>query len=1233
MPEPAGLAPRSSSFGVNAGWVDDLREQFLADPASVSAGWREFFHTDVHDPSALPRSTAGPGQAQPASVQAPPSAAALDGRSAPPPDRPLVGSAARVAEAMAASLAVPTATTVRVIPARLLEVNRTIANRHLVRSGGMRVTLTHFIAYAVLKALAESPVLRTTHVETPSGPAARAHEHVDLGVAVDVERRDGTRRLMVPVIRQADTFDFSQFRAAYEDAVARVRTGRATPEELAGPLVTLTNPGMLGTSASVARLPAGQSAIVAVGAVTFPAEFAGADPRAVAELGVSKTVTLTNTYDHRVIGGADSGRFLTRVHDLLLGGALAGGEGFYDDIFGSLRVPYRAVAWMADSNPPDHREGRLAKQVKVQRLINLYRVRGHLIADLDPLGLAAPVTHPELDPANLGLSIWDLEREFFVDGVGGREQMTLGDLLGLLRDAYCRHVGVEYMHMSDPEPKRWIQDRVERPQHAIAGGDQQRILGCLNAAEAFERFLHTKYVGHKRFGLEGAESLIPILDTLLGEAAGAGVGQVVMGMAHRGRLNVLANIVGKPLAQMFRAFDGDLDPATTQGSGDVQYHLGAAGIFTAACGGRVAVTLASNPSHLEAVGPVVVGMVRALRDAEDGRDTGNECPEGAGAVPILIHGDAAFAGQGVVAETLNLSGLSGYRVGGTIHVVINNQLGFTTSITEARSSTYPTDVAKAVQAPIFHVNGDDPEACVRVARVAFDFRRTFGRDVVIDLVCYRRNGHNEGDDPSYTQPVMYRRIARQRSVRMLYTEALIRRGDISEAETEGALADFSERMQAAFAATRSSLDRPVVESNPASAPAVAGPEADEDEKRSTDHGPDTCVDLDRLSSLVEGLHRLPPGFTVHPKLEPQWADRQRMFGAGTVDWALAEALALGSLLGDGHDVRLSGQDSQRGTFAHRHAVLVDYLTGGEYTPLANLDMPGRAWVVDSSLSEYAALGFEYGYSTIAANSLVIWEAQFGDFVNGAQIVVDQFIASAQDKWGQNSRLVLLLPHGYEGQGPEHSSARLERFLTLCAGENLTVVSPTTAAQYFHLLRRQARAQASVPMVVMAPKSGLRSRAWRSAVGELTGGRFRPVLADPNPPSTARRVLLASGKVATEAIAARDANSYPVAVLRVESLHPWPGQELARLLERYPGSEVVWLQEEPKNMGAGRWALDRLAEGGIDVVDRVCRPVSPSPATGSRVTHEREQAALMTAAFSGVRGTDRVPSPRGHPGNA
>jgi multifunctional 2-oxoglutarate metabolism enzyme len=1289
--EPRTTPDQASSLGINAWLVEEMYQAYRIDPLSVAESWRDFFArpgrpgapaespngrhqeavpTPAPEPPApaasaiAPPAPAPPVAPPPAPPVAPPpapqvapppapapqvapppaqpggrptspasAAPAPAGPAAPPPPASVAtvapsfngdvtllrGARGRIAENMVASLSVPTATSVHPVPAKLLEVNRSLLNEELMRSGREKVSFTHLIGWAIVGALREAPALNSTFVADGDGkgtPGVIHHKHVGLGIAIDLERPDGTRSLVVPVIKDADTLEFKTFRTAYEELVRKARTGKLSVEDFAGATVTITNPGTLGTSQSVPRLMPGQGAIFGVGALDYPAEFQAAAPETIAALGIGKVVILTSTYDHRVIQGSESGLFLRRVHELLVGA-----DGFYDEVFESLGVLRAPVRWSRDEQLANRDEAQTVKELKVQSLINMYRVRGHLIAKLDPLRTDPPPLHAELDPDHYGLSIWDLDRRFHTGGLPGTDILPLGEILEVLRDAYCQTVGVEYMHIQSPEEKRWIQRHVEGVTTDVSRDEKRHILSLLNSAEAFETFLKMRYIGQKRFGLEGAESTIPFLDAVLEAAAGAALTDVVIGMAHRGRLNVLANIVGKSYEEIFGEFEGNLDPETVQGSGDVKYHKGAQGRWHGRNGAEIGVSLASNPSHLEAVDPVVEGIVRAMQDE-------SADPEAFKVLPLIIHGDAAFAGQGVVAETLNLSMLKGYRTGGTIHLVVNNQLGFTTPPQEARSSVYPTDIAKMVQAPIFHVNGDDPEACVRVARLAFAFRQVFHKDVVVDLVCYRLHGHNEGDDPSYTQPIMYKEIDRHRPVRTLYTETLVERGDITAEEAAQALTDFESRLQSALDATRSSAP-PKVDELPGRALAQPGRLA-----------MPTGVERPVLDELAARVWTVPSGFTVHPKLVRQLEQRAEMFKSGEVDWSLAEALAFGSLLLEGTDVRLTGQDTRRGTFSQRHDVLVDYETGAEFIPLETLgervgDLNpltgsprlGNFFVRDSLLSEYAALAFEYGYSVEADSALVCWEAQFGDFANGAQIVIDNFIVAAEEKWGQRSGIVLLLPHGYEGQGAEHSSARIERFLTLAADGNITVAQPSTAAQYFHLLRAQAKRPVRRPLIVMTPKSLLRARFSRSPVEALTSARFAEVLDDPArgvafEAKDVRRIILCSGRIAQDAFARRDALveeglKSPRAIVRVEQLYPWPEAQLIDVLDRYPAARrVIWLQDEPENMGAWNFVhekLHRLLRNRYEL-RHVGRAPSGSPATGSHAIHELELRALIDDAL-------------------
>jgi 2-oxoglutarate decarboxylase len=783
--------------------------------------------------------------------------------------------------------------------------------------------------------------------------------------------------------------------------------------------------------------------------------------------------------------------------------------------------------------------------------------------------------------------------------------MRLRDVLGVLRDAYCRNVGVEYMHISAPDERRWLQERVERVHDKPTRAEQKYILNKLNAAESFETFLQTKYVGQKRFSLEGAETVIPLLDAVLDKAAEYELDEVVLGMPHRGRLNVLANLVGKPYSQIFREFEGNLDPGQAHGSGDVKYHLGAEGKYCQMFGdGETKVSLISNPSHLEAVDPVLEGITRAKQDMLD------KGPEGFTVLPVALHGDAAFAGQGVVAETLNLSQLRGYRTGGTVHVIVNNQVGFTTAPQYARSSEYPTDVAKMIGAPVFHVNGDDPESCVWVAKLAVDYRQAFRKDVVIDMICYRRRGHNEGDDPSMTQPKMYDIIDSKRSVRKGYTEALIGRGDISVEEAERALKDYAQQLEHVFNEVRELEKR------------AAAPSESVEAEQVIPTGLDTGVDISVIERIADAHVNLPAGFTPHPRVKPVLEKRARMAREGGIDWAFAELLAFGSVCLDGRMVRLSGQDTRRGTFVQRHAVLIDRKTGAEYTPLMNLSSSQAKFLTyDSALSEFAAVGFEYGYSVANPDALVLWEAQFGDFANGAQAVIDEFISSGEAKWGQRSDVVLLLPHGHEGQGPDHTSGRIERFLQLCAEGSMTVAQPSTPANYFHLLRRHVLDGVHRPLVVFTPKSMLRLKAAVSPVEDFTSGRFASVLDDPTvtDPSTVRRILLCSGKISYELHAARQQRSvHHTAIVRIEQLYPVPQHRLAAALERYPTTaEVCWVQEEPANQGA--WpcyglSLPELMPERLGALRRISRRAMAAPSAGSVKVHDVEQRELIAAAL-------------------
>lgn len=1194
-----------SRFGANEWLVDEIYEQYLADKASVDPAWWEFF--EDYQPTELGQAAAI-AVSRPAEPEPTPLTPVAVPTSAPAPSHRdavvLKGPAARVVANMDASLSIPTATSVRALPAKLLMDNRVVINNHLARGRGGKVSFTHIIGFAVIQALKSMPEINAAFLEIDGKPAMLEHADVNLGVAIDLTKPDGSRQLLVPNIKGAQSMDFATFWATYEDVIRRARSNKLGVDDFAGTTISLTNPGTIGTNHSVPRLMPLQGCIVGVGAMEYPAEWQGASEETLARNAVSKILTLTSTYDHRIIQGAQSGDFLRRIHQLLLGE-----DDFYDSIFRSLRIPYEPIRWAHDISASHETD--LDKTVRVQEIIHAYRVRGHLMADTDPLEYQQR-SHPDLDVLRHGLTLWDLDREFATGGFGDQPLMKLRRILGVLRDAYTRSVGIEYMHIQDPEQRRWIQERVERPHSKPDREEQLRILRKLNEAEALETFLHTKYVGQKRFSLEGSESLIPALDAILSSAAHDNILEVAIGMPHRGRLNVLANIAGKSYGQIFREFEGDYGHDSVQGSGDVKYHLGTTGSFLSDDGAYTSVYIAANPSHLEAVDPVLEGIVRAKQDLLP-RERAFDI------LPLLIHGDAAFAGQGVVAETLHLSQLQGYRTGGTVHIVVNNQVGFTTSPRYSRSSVYPTDVARMVQAPIFHVNGEDPEAVVRVAELAFEFRQAFHKDVVIDLVCYRKRGHNEADDPSLTQPLMYAIIDNKRSVRKHYTESLIGRGDITVEEAEDALKHFQEQLEKVFQETHEATQ------------GVDG-EADEFAARAKDiietgqldlvpQGPatevDTAITQEQIETVIHSQLTLPDDFTVHPRLAPQLQRRADMVADNTIDWGMAEALAVGSLLMEGRSVRLAGQDSRRGTFGHRHMVIVDKATGWQYKPLKQCYRDGaKLYVYDSLLSEFAALGFEYGYSVARPDALVMWEAQFGDFVDGAQTIIDEFISSGEQKWGQRSSVTLLLPHGFEGQGPDHSSARVERFLQLCAQDNMTVAMPSTPASYFHLLRWQVLGRLTRPLIIFTPKSLLRAKAAVSSTNDFIHGVFQPLLPDTTVTGPkARRVLMCSGKVYYDLAAHREANNITdVAILRMERLYPLPFR-LKEALDAYPDAEIAWVQEEPANQGAWSFMAMSVPSTLGRPLTCISRPSSSSPAVGTHQRHETEQHAIIEQAFA------------------
>ena len=1235
----------AQDFGANDWLVDEMYEHYLADPTSVDPVWVEYFKTNkpgaapvqsgttstaastapvskglppvpkaqqqkpiltppapevvavvptpapavaVQQPivrdTATPQPTPADPIVKPVPVLVTPSASSLE---------PIRGVAARVVQSMEASLSVPTATSVRAVAAKLMIDNRIVINNHMKRARGGKVSFTHIIAYAMIKAVRAMPEMNSFFGDIDGKPAVGHPEHINLGIAIDLAKADGSRQLLVPSVKGCEDLDFAQFWGAYEAVIKKARTATLSVEDFAGTTMSITNPGTLGTVHSVPRLVQGQGLILGVGALDYPAEFHGASDETLARMAISKVITLTSTYDHRVIQGAQSGDFLRRMHEYLLGE-----DGFYDEIFAALRIPYEPIRWAKDFE--FGKDDQINKTARIQQLITAYRTNGHLMADIDPLEYKQR-SHPDLDVVTHGLTLWDLDREFATGGFGGEKFMQLRKILGILRDSYCRTVGVEYMYIENPVERSWIQERVESVPDKFPHDEHLRVLRKLNSAEAFETFLQTKFVGQKRFSLEGGESVIPLLDAVLSSAADRGLVEVCIGMPHRGRLNVLANIAGKSAGQIFQEFQGHYADNQVQGSGDVKYHLGTEGEFTSISGATTKIYLAANPSHLEAVNPVLEGIVRAKQDKLNIKNAYS-------VLPILLHGDASFAGQGVNAEVLQLSQLAGYRTGGTIHIVVNNQVGFTTSPDASRSSTYSTDYAKIIQAPVFHVNGDDPEACVRVARLAFEYRQAFNKDVVIDMVCYRRRGHNEGDEPSFTQPLMYKMIEAKRSTRTLFTEALIGRGDITIDEADEVARDYQAQLEAVFAA----VNNLETHTDPNFKAPVA-PDANE-----------------IITSISENLAReiaatqlaIPEGFNVHPKLLPQLVKRVESLNDATIDWSTGEMLAFGSLLKEDYPIRLAGQDARRGTFSNRHAVIIDKENGNEWTPLRALNSDeNHFFVIDSLLSEYAAMGFEYGYSVEREDALVLWEGQFGDFANGAQTIIDEFISSALQKWGERSSLVLLLPHGYEGQGPDHSSARIERYLQLCAEQNMTVAQPSNPASYFHLLRWHVKNPARRPLIIFTPKSMLRLRAAASAITDFTSGYFQSVISDDSI-INASRVIFCSGKVYHDLVAERSKIAdTSTAIVRVELLYPLPINEMIAEADKHPQANLLWVQDEPANQGPWSHIALRTSEQhgghgfGSRILRRVSRRATASPATGNHHLHEDEQKALMLEAFT------------------
>ena len=1142
---------------------------------------------------------------------------------------PLKGPAASLVGYMEQSLAIPTATSFRTLQVATLDAKRAELNAALKEAGrSEKISFTHVVAFALVRAAEADPAI-VASFRRDGATLQRVEGGIHLGLAVDAARKDGSRFLIVPVIKEAARLGFAEFRARYEELVAKARENKLAADDLTGATFTLTNPGGIGTVASVPRLMPGQGAIIAAGAIGYPPGFQHANEAALRQLGVEKIMTLTSTYDHRVIQGAQSGEFLKRVDELL-----HGGEGFYEKIFASLGLgpgrpvelakraaaPPVAVTEQPPSAPREleaYSDELLRAVAAGMAIVSAYRRHGHLAATLDPLG-KQPVGDPALDVHSYGLTpaiMSAIPASVLRTKLKGS---TLADVVAELRRTYSSTIAYEIEHIANIEQREWLRDYIESGRHVVPTAPERarKYLGRLTKVETFERYLRKMYIGQKTFSIEGLDVMVPMMEEIATEFATDGIGTVVIGMAHRGRLSTIAHVVNRPYEELLAEFEA----ANKRGEGaddedvggDVKYHHGASGVYYTLDKRKIAVELASNPSHLEAVDSVVEGRTRAL---QTNHNTPQATLEVGRAAPILVHGDAAFSAQGVVAEVLNLQALEGYATGGTVHVIANNQVGFTTDPRDARSTRYASDLAKGFDVPIVHVNADDVEACMAAVHLAVDFRRRFGHDAIIDLIGYRRFGHNETDEPAYTQPEMYERIKSHPTVRELYAQNLIAQGIASADDVNALLAQATARINEAHENVKSGKwhEEAAASSIDGSAPSLTAV--------------DTAVAKDRLLAWNAEFVVVPPNFTIHPKLIRQLDRRREVFEKeGEADWGLAESLAFASLLSEGTPVRLSGQDTQRGTFSHRHMVFHDPTSGAQYAPIQHLtDARASLEVYNSPLSEYACLGFEYGYSVELPDALVLWEAQFGDFMNGAQIIIDQFIAAGQAKWGERSRLVLLLPHGYEGAGPEHSSARIERFLQLSAEGNVVVVNCSTAAQYFHALRAQARGPKGRPLVIFTPKSLLRLKAAAGHLDELVSGHFQAVIDDlrfveREDRARVERILMCSGKIYYDLIGhAGYEKMSKTAIVRLELLSPLPTDEILALLESYPNlRHLVWVQEEPKNMGARAHVRRRLVERlpkAISDVEYVGRSYRASPSEGYGGAHAVEQERILKEALT------------------
>ena len=1146
--------------------------------------------------------------------------------------KPLRGPAAMLAQAMDESRKVPTATSFRTVPVDVLDAKRKALNNFL-SDRGMKISFTHLVAWAIVKAAEEWPVMARSFETRDGKPTMIEPGGVSLGIAVDVERK-GSRSLMVPAIKGADTLDFAAFHSHYEELITKTRENKLTADDFQGTNITLTNPGGLGTVASVPRLMTGQGTIVATGSIAYPVEWAHAPPDKIKALGISKVMTMTSTYDHRVIQGAESGSFLRRIDQLL-----QGEDDFYEGVAEALEVPasVTAGAYPASASAPplgaqapapavstgEADEELLQAVQAATSLLKAYRTHGHLAARVNPLG-KEPKGDPALEPENLNLTPELMSRipaSILRIGVEGE---TLLEALPRMREAYCGTIAYQIEHLSSHQQRMWLREMIETGVHrAPLSADEKRALRArLGEVFGFERFLQKAYIGQKMFSIEGLDTVVPMIDEAATLSRRAGAEEVVIGMAHRGRLSVLAHNLGRSVESILAEFEGAkaleqvkaIAALPHAGTGDVKYHHGAEGLFSTSDGDQIKIRLYPNPSHLEFVDPVVTGGARAAQTEHSGPRLHHNPSV---AVPVLLHGDAAFPAQGVVAETLNLQAITGYSTGGTVHIITDNQVGFTTDPEEGRSTPYASDMAKGFNVPIIHVNADDPENCIAAIRLAMAYRERWARDVVIDLIGYRRYGHNETDEPAYTQPEQAAQIKAHAPVSERYADQLVKEGVISAEDVEREATEQREGLSTTLKELRAKMEAGEYE-DPSSTALGTG---ELDRTRSPEV--DTAVSEKRVRSLNQELLKVPESFTIHRKLRKPLMKRLEILEEGPIEFGHAEALAFASLLTEGTHIRLTGQDTERGTFSHRHLVLHDEKTGLQYAPIQNLS--GALAPIElhnSPLSEAACLGFEYGYSASSPESLVLWEAQFGDFANSAQVIIDSFIAAGESKWGQTTRLTLLLPHGYEGSGPEHSSARIERFMALSAEGNMRLANPSTAAQYFHLLRRQARIAKPRPLVVFTPKGLLRMGAAASKLSELTEGAFQFVLDDPRAQDRrdqVRRLVLCSGKIYYDIDGhERRADADSVAIARVELLYPFARDQLAELISSYPNlEEIVWVQEEPKNMGAWKVMFRRLPEVIPEGVELryTGRPQRASPGEGYPAAHRSEQERIVLTALT------------------